>query len=160
MLIRPPAASLLILLVSTFIALGATATSALAPQQVSGTATGQIVSAPTPCGPTTVCQTAQITGHSQPFGPITAVLNDQIDISNGLFVGTGVIRFANGDTVTTSYSGQSAPDPNTGIVTFSETHTITGGTGRFKRATGELHIVGSATPSGQLAVTFTGVLER
>ena len=40
-------------------------------------------------------------------------------------------------------------DPNTGIVTFSETHTITGGTGRFKRASGELHIVGSATPSGQ-----------
>ena len=53
--------------------------------------------------------------------------------------GTGTWRAANGDELFTRFRRSGVPMPP--IITFTETHTMTGGTGRFVNASGTFEVV-------------------
>ena len=59
-----------------------------------------------------------------------------VDITNGHDTGTAGWFAANGDSISTSFAGSGEPTGTPGVFSITETHTITGGTGRFAGATG------------------------
>ena len=122
-------------------------------------ATGNIIERE-PCGLNLVCQVTEVSGFATGLGAITGVLQEQVDITTGQYTGTAVFTVANGDFITTSYVGQAFP-PDEGITLFSETHTVTGGSGRFEDATGQLNVVGSADEATlEVSIVGVGVLNR
>ena len=68
-----------------------------------------------------------------------------INFATGTQAGTRTLTAANGDQVYTAHTGTSSPGTTPGTVDFVATLTITGGTGRFAGATGELRAEGTAT---------------
>jgi hypothetical protein len=122
-------------------------------------ATGQIVSE-TLCSPTQLCQSAVVSGKATPFGAFTGQLSEVIDLTTGRYTGTGIFATTAGDTLNTTYVGRVSQPDSSGRVTFTETHQITGGTGRFAGATGQLLIVGRADAAGRLTIDGLGVLVR
>jgi hypothetical protein len=96
-------------------------------------------------------------GHSG--GPSTHLLNALVNPNTQ--VGTSTFFAANGDRLDTTYSGIAAPPGPNGVIQFSGTLTITGGTGRFRNATGSAAVVGTAnvgTGTGQF--TFSGTISK
>ena len=75
--------------------------------------------------------------------------------------GSSVFTAANGDSLTTDITGLGSPTPNPDVASVVETHTITGGTGRFADATGSfirkylLNLVTGVTSS-----SFDGTIVR
>jgi hypothetical protein len=67
----------------------------------------------------------------------------QINFAAGTQSGERTLIARNGDVPHATHSGTSAP-AGPGLIRFSATATITGGTGRFAGARGELHIEGIA----------------
>jgi hypothetical protein len=118
--------------------------------------TGRIVSQ-TLCGPTTLCQQTNVSGLSFPFGRITGVLQEQVDLTTGQYTGTGTFTTKTGTLRTESAGQVSAPDA-AGRLLFFETHTIVGGTGRFLRSTGRVGVVGTANPAGDVTAFVLGNL--
>ena len=89
----------------------------------------------TPLDPPLASVLIEATGNATQLGRFT--LEVPHVVNQALRVGTGsyVFTAANGDTLTADFTGQAtlvAP----GVLTTSETATITGGTGRFAGATG------------------------
>lgn len=69
-------------------------------------------------------------------------LVQRVNVTNGAQTGQVTFTAANGDTLRANASGGSTPTgPNT--LTFFGVTTITGGTGRFANATGELELTGA-----------------
>jgi hypothetical protein len=123
-----------------------------------GHATGIVVSA-VPCSETEICQQATVSGFATPIGEFTGVLYERVDITTFSYTGTGVFT-SNGGTIATTYTGQVyAPDQN-GTVTFVERHQITGGTGRYLHASGDLSVLGTATVDGSLNIFVFGTLNN
>jgi hypothetical protein len=58
-----------------------------------------------------------------------------------IYDGIVVLGAADGSTLTTTYAGGQGA-PTAGVATFAHEHTITGGTGRFAGASGELSVRG------------------
>lgn len=78
-----------------------------------------------------VCELLHL-GHTT----VTAVETGTAMASGSAVTGTAVFTAANGDQLVTTFSGFATfPDQN-GIVTFSGTEAVTGGTGRFADASG------------------------
>ena len=77
----------------------------------------------------------EIVGNATHLGRFTAEIPHRVDTRTGAAIGTFAFTAANGDTVTGTFTGASAP---TALPVFSieETASITGGTGRFADATG------------------------
>lgn len=67
----------------------------------------------------------------------------EIDFANGTQRGTRTLTAANGDQLFLTAVGTSAPS-GPGMRSIAATLTITGGTGRFANARGELHATGTA----------------
>jgi hypothetical protein len=122
-------------------------------------ATGQIISQAL-CSPTQVCQSAIVSGKATRFGAFTGQLSEVIDITNGTYTGTGTFATTAGDTLSTKYVGRVSQPDSSGRVTFAETHQVTGGTGQFAGATGQLLIVGRADAAGRITIDGLGVLIR
>lgn len=72
------------------------------------------------------------------------------------FFGTFTITAANGDTLTATYSGTAALD----LSGYDETATITGGTGRFTAATGQLDVSGLITGPDTYSQVMSGTMSR
>jgi hypothetical protein len=82
------------------------------------------------------------TGHAAHLGAFTYEFPHTVDFGVVPPIGDGTYTFtaANGSTLIGEFEGISTPiEP--GVLLVEETVVITGGTGRFEGATGELHIV-------------------
>jgi hypothetical protein len=122
--------------------------------------TGSIVTQ-TFCGPTTICQRANVTGLAWPLGPVSGVLDEEVDITTGKYVGKATFTLKiSGATVTAEYTGQLSTPDAAGRVLFFEDQTVVGGTKSFANATGRLGAVGSATPDGKLTALVLGHISR
>jgi hypothetical protein len=127
-------------------------------QQFKLSATGQVVSQ-APCSPTQLCQSAIVSGKATRFGAFTGQLDEVIDITTGTYTGTGTFATTRG-ALSTTYVGRVSQPDSSGGVKFVEAHQVTGGTGQFAGATGQLLIAGSADAAGGLTIDGLGVLIR
>ena len=80
----------------------------------------------------------------KPFGQMDFIGVQQINFAAGTQSGERTLTARNGDVLRASHSGTSAP-AGPGLVRFSATAIVTGGTGRFAGVRGELHVVGTAS---------------
>ena len=79
-------------------------------------------------------------GTATHLGKFDVLLVHYINFSTGAFTGHADWTAANGDTFTTVFTGQLYPVPgDPALLTFDVTHTVVGGTGRFKGATGSFN---------------------
>jgi hypothetical protein len=76
------------------------------------------------------------TGNATHLGRFTVTWEFTVNLLNGAGIGSAHFIAANGDSVFTKSLGQGDPTGTPGINRVVETHTITGGTGRFAGATG------------------------
>jgi hypothetical protein len=72
--------------------------------------------------------------------------------------GTAVFIAANGDRLTTDITGLATPQEAPGVFLVVETHSVTGGTGRFAGATGTLVVERLTHPLGPDSGTTAGTL--
>ena len=72
-------------------------------------------------------------------------------------IGIAIVTAADGSTLTLAYEGQQGV-PTNGVATYSHQDVVTGGTGRFAGATGELTISGLIGFSRFPEVKVTGTV--
>jgi hypothetical protein len=77
------------------------------------------------------------TGNATHLGRFTVTADWTIGTGGG--IGTSTWTAANGDELSTSFTRSGVPAPPT--ITFTEIHTITGGSGRFANASGTFTVV-------------------
>jgi hypothetical protein len=111
--------------------------------------------------PITLVISATLTGTATHLGRFTATSEDHVDTTNNTAVGTFILTAANGDRLFTTTEGveDSFTPPNISTVTLAAT--ITGGTGRFERATGTFTVrlvdnIDFETSSGHGSGSFEG----
>jgi hypothetical protein len=100
------------------------------------------------------------TGFST-FGAFTFTLNKTLNPATGTYHGCLVLTATNGDTLKANYNLVQAPS-STNFSAASGTITFTGGTGRFKNATGSAKVNGSFLglyPGNSFAGGGTGPLQ-
>jgi hypothetical protein len=98
-----------------------------------------------------------VTGNATHLGRFTVTADWTISPAGG--IGTSTWTAANGDEFHTTFTRTGAPAPPT--ITFTEIHTITGGTGRFANASGAFTVVqtrGLSMPYFNSA-TFDGTID-
>jgi hypothetical protein len=93
---------------------------------------------------TTQSSFGTVTGIVSNLGQLSLTYDVTINLVTGLGTGSGVLLIAkNGDSIFTTIYGKFTP-PSSGstltVPSVTETYTITGGTGRFKKATGKFTV--------------------
>ena len=82
-----------------------------------------------------------------------------MDTRTGTAIGTFAFTAANGDTVTGTFTGASAPTALPDVFSIEETASITGGTGRFADATGSFVVNRLVNlPTGLTTGSFEGTI--
>ena len=104
-----------------------------------GTFQGNDAVTPGP-SPTTIVVTTSGTGIGTLVGRFSFIEEITANLENGRHTGTALWTAANGDTISTTVSGTAAPSDNPNYLKITETHTITGGTGRFTGAQGSFPV--------------------
>ncbi len=89
---------------------------------------------------TTIVITTTGTGSATIIGKFSFSEEVTADLTNGIHTGSALWIAANGDSISTSVAGTSAPSDNPNYFKITETHTITGGTGRFTGAQGSFPV--------------------
>ena len=102
------------------------------------------------------------TGHTTELGNYTGRYLECFDPATGAVTGgTFTLTAANGDQVFGTFSGQAVPTDNPNVVTYEDPGVITGGTGRFARASGSMTTSGNANlATGGYSGTLTGSVSR
>jgi hypothetical protein len=100
-----------------------------------GSMAGERVSL-TPLAPPHVVAVVEITGNSTLLGEYDLVLTAVVNQVERSAVGTFHFVAANGDTLTADFVGRGTPSDVPGVTLQRETAVVTGGTGRFRGATG------------------------
>ena len=102
------------------------------------------------------------TGNSTRLGSYSARYRECLDPETGAVThGTFTLTAADGDELFGTYSGQSAPTGEPGVVTYDDPGVITGGTGRFEGASGTANTRGSANlATGEYSGVLTGSVSR
>jgi hypothetical protein len=108
-----------------------------APQQLflKGTLEGQDT---TPCEGQAVLLCSTATGHGTHLGRFTFTQTVTLDFQNFTDSGVGHWTAANGDRIDTAVAGGLVSSDDPDFHRIVETHTITGGTGRFTGAQGSI----------------------
>jgi hypothetical protein len=93
---------------------------------------------------TTQSSFGTVTGIVSNLGQLSLTYDVSINLMTGVGAGSGVLLIAkDGDSIFTTIYGKFTP-PSSGstlsVPSVTETYTITGGTGRFKRATGKFTV--------------------
>ena len=96
------------------------------------------------------------TGEATHLGRFTVTWEFTVNLLNGAGIGSAHFIAANGDSVFTDSLGQGDPTETPGINRVVETHTITGGTGRFAGATGGFILERLVDTAGITAGSFNG----
>jgi hypothetical protein len=84
-----------------------------------------------------------VTGIVSNLGQLSLIYDDTINLMTGDGTGSGVLLIAkNGDSIFTTISGKFTPPSGSTLTvpSIKETYTIKGGTGRYKRATGQFTV--------------------
>ena len=84
-----------------------------------------------------------VTGIVSNLGQLSLTYNDTINLMSGKGTGFGVLLIAkNGDSIFTDITGTFTPPSGSTLTvpSIKETYTIKGGTGRYKRATGQFTV--------------------
>jgi hypothetical protein len=99
------------------------------------------------------------TGVATHLGLFTVTWEFTVNLLNGAGIGSAHFIAANGDSVFTESLGQGDPTPEDPDITrVVETHTITGGTGRFAGATGDFTLERLVNMAGITAGSFSGTI--
>ena len=100
-----------------------------------------VLNCPPTCPPTILRVTGTDTGEATQLGHFSALYEDEVDAATATGTGTFTLTAANGDKLFTRYVGGQTEfiPPNVSTVTLVAT--ITGGTGRFARASGTFTII-------------------
>ena len=96
------------------------------------------------------------TGQATLLGRFTVTWEFTVNLLNGAGIGSAHFIAANGDSVFTESLAQGDPTETPGINRVVETHTITGGTGRFAGATGSFTLERLVDTAGITAGSFNG----
>jgi hypothetical protein len=99
--------------------------------------------------PTTVTVATSGTGIGTLVGQFSFTQEVTVNLVNGTGTGSAHFVAANGDSIYTTIAGSGGPTDTPGVLTITEIHTITGGTGRFAGAQGSFTVERLAS-----AVTF------
>ena len=100
-------------------------------------------------------------GTATQLGKYTSHLTGQINLLTSHLTGAATFTAANGDTLTTTVSGQGTPTTTPGVLSIVEVYTITGGTGRFAGATGAFTLDSTVTQAtGVSSGTFSGSIDH
>ena len=102
-----------------------------------GDMAGQRVSL-TPLAPPYVVAVVEVSGHSTLLGNYDLVITAVVNQAERRAVGTFHFVAANGDTLTADFVGRGIPSGIPGVTLQQEVAVVTGGTGRFRGATGTL----------------------
>ena len=98
----------------------------------------------------------EATGVAAQLGRFTLEVPHLVNQETRVAVGTYVFTAANGDTLTASFTGLATPVAP-GVLSVSETATISGGSGRFAGATGSFSAERTFTlATGQTTGSFHG----
>ena len=119
------------------------AASLAAGQQVpfKGRLEGVVTVTPVPGSPPFIVDVlVEGTGNATHLGQFTLDIPHRVNRATRTAIGSYHFTAANGDTLSADFTGQSMPTATPGVIAIVETATITGGTGRFAGATGELHL--------------------
>jgi hypothetical protein len=102
------------------------------------------------------------TGQSTQLGDYSGHYRECFDPATGAVTsGTFTLTAANGDKVFGTFSGQALPTDNPNVVTYEDPGVITGGTGRFAHAIGNMTTSGLANlATGEYTGTITGSVSR
>ena len=114
---------------------------------------GQFVATPMP-GTTLYHSAAQAIGRGTHLGAFTKLTSDVLDIATGQLEGSFTMTVANGDHLTGVYGGFFVFGSEPGTFSWVLNATITGGSGRFSRATGTFVF----NAQGQGVITDDGVV--
>jgi hypothetical protein len=90
----------------------------------------------TPLEPPFVLDVFEMAGTATQLGQFQLLITATVNTATRTATGTYEFVAANGDTLTATFTGRSAPTATPGVILIVETATITGGTGRFAGATG------------------------
>jgi hypothetical protein len=82
----------------------------------------------------------QADGEATHLGRFTMDFSHRVNLVSLVGIGTAVFTAANGDRLMTDVQGEATPAGTPTQFTIVETHTVTGGTGRFASARGEFRI--------------------
>ena len=86
--------------------------------------------------PTTASASGSGTGIGTLLGEFSLTYELTITLADGTATGSAQLIAANGDSIFTTIVGSSEPSGTPGVLSITETNTVTGGTGRFAGATG------------------------
>ncbi len=113
-----------------------------------------VITGMVPVPPTSVQLTADATGEATHLGRYTRTETVVLKLANGTFAGTVTFTAANGDLLCAAAAGGFI-SPTTAIGTY----TFTGGTGRFRDASGEAAFEAVTFDLIHIAITFEGTIE-
>ena len=142
-------ATLAILTLTALVVALAPSASATSPVPFKGYANAVITSPPT-----STTLTANATGKATYLGAFTRKETLLLDPTTGAFTGKVVFTAANGDRLCASIVGGF-----TSPTTAAGEYTFTGGTGRFRTATGRATFSATAVAPGRFAITFQGTIQ-
>lgn len=89
-----------------------------------------------PQSPTTLIVTGTAVGTATYLGRYTMTFTALVDLTAGTGLGQSIFVAANGDRLFTTSSGQVTLTAEPGVLSITDSFSITGGTGRFEGATG------------------------
>ena len=98
-------------------------------------------------------------GNASHLGRFTLDSRHVVNFVDLTGAGTAELTAANGDKLTTNMTGVATPQDTPGVFFIVETHTVTGGTGRFAGATGEFVVERLSFPTGPANGTTSGSFE-
>jgi hypothetical protein len=100
-------------------------------------------------------------GNSNVLGNFTGSANFVPNLCDGSYTGTFNWVAANGDRITGPFRGQLIPTATAGVYLNMETSVITGGTGRFRHATGMFTLYGVINfNTGTFVLPWQGTIDR
>jgi hypothetical protein len=91
-------------------------------------------------GPGLLAVTGTGTGNATQLGRYTFEYDEVVDLSTGIGTGTYVFTAANGDNLTSTWTGFGFPTSDPDVLGIVENAIITGGTGRFANAGGSFKV--------------------
>jgi hypothetical protein len=147
-----------IALIASFVAVVPLAALAAHQFAFTGTDTGTFTATPIPH--TSLVRTVDVATGSSNLGTYSLEASELVDLAT-LAVTDGVftLTFGHRGTISGTYSGQAALTHSPGVITFLVSGPITGGTGKFAGASGQLTFDGTADLSaGTLSEVITGTI--
>jgi hypothetical protein len=98
-------------------------------------------------------------GNSNHLGAFTGSANFVPNLCDGSYTGTFNWAAANGDRISGTFLGQQIPTATAGVFYNLETAVITGGTGRFRHATGMFTLYGQLNfNTGTFVLPWSGTI--